>query len=220
MDKIKVFIVDDHALVRDGIISMLSNLKDIQVVGESADGFGAIEKVDDKNIDVIILDVIMPGINGIEAAKAIKKKHPALKILFLSMEVSEKNVSDALKAGGNGYLLKDSSKQVLVEAIRSLHEGNQYFSPSIAQMVFNNFIKRTSSEKVASEEDRQDLSEREKEVLTLICKGLNHKDIGEKLFISSRTVDTHRTNILKKLNLDTTAELVLYAVKKRLVVLD
>jgi DNA-binding NarL/FixJ family response regulator len=220
MNKIKVFIVDDHALVRDGIISMLNNVNDIQVVGEASEGYEALEKLHNKNVDVVIMDVIMPGISGIEVTKTIKQKYPNLKVLFLSMEVSEQHVTDAIKVGGNGYLLKDSRRTILLEAIREIQKNNQYFSNSISEMIFKNFLKRSTPSQSENELDAKELTAREIEILTFLCKGLSHKDIGEKLFISPRTVDTHRTNIIKKLQVNSTAELVIKAIKKKLVVLD
>lgn len=214
MEKIKVFVVDDHALIRDGIMYMLNNAADIQLVGEAAEGLEAIEKIEEKNIDIILMDIILPGMNGVEAAALIKKKRPDIKIIFLSMEVSENFVGEAIKIGASGYLPKDSRKSVLLDAIRVVHQGETYFPAAISEVVFKSFMQKASGVKKEVEVNDVKLSDREIEIVKLLAKGLNHKVIGEQLFISPRTVDAHRTNIMKKLNINSTAELVVYAIKK------
>lgn len=214
MEKIKVFVVDDHALVRDGIIFMLNNAPDIQIMGEAADGLEALEKIEDKVIDIILMDIVLPGMNGVETAAMIKKKRPEIKILFLSMEVNENFVADAIKVGASGYLPKDSRKGILLDAIRIVYKGETYFPSAISEVVFKSFMQKASGVKKEMEINDVKLSDREIEIVKLLAKGINHKAIGEQLFISPRTVDAHRTNIMKKLNLSSTAELVVYAIKK------
>lgn len=217
-DKIKILVVDDHSLVREGITSMLAGHDDFDVIGEGASGEEAITKVDEQPPDVLLMDINMPGLNGIETAKKIFEKHADLRVIILSMEVTQEYISEAIKAGVAGYLAKDTKKDILVEAIKKVHSGEQYFGEKISQVIFKGFYKQSKGEKIAS--NNKDLSKREVEVLRQIASGLSNRQIADKLFISIRTVDAHRNHIMQKLGLKTTAELVKYAIKERIIELE
>jgi DNA-binding NarL/FixJ family response regulator len=220
MEKIKVLIVDDHALVRDGINAMLLNQSDLQIVGEAANGEEAVSKAGSVNPDIILMDIMMPDMSGLEAARVIKDQSPGIKIIFLSMEVNEQFISEAINVGASGYLPKDSKRMVLIEAIHKVHEGGKYFSNTISEIVFEKFYQKSVQGKKTTPTVNSKISKREIEVITLIAAGLGNREIADKLFISVRTVDAHRNHILQKLNIHSTAELVKYAIKNNLVTLE
>ncbi|MDQ3394363.1 MAG: response regulator transcription factor [Bacteroidota bacterium] len=217
MEKIKVLIVDDHALVRDGLCAMFSNLSEITVVGEASSGNEALNKTEAYNPDIILMDIMMPGMNGIEATQIIKEDHPDVKVIFLSMEVTEAFISEAVQVGASGYLPKDSRKNVLIEAITKVAAGGRYFSSSISELVFEKFYENSLKGKKTNISSGIKISKREVEVLKLIASGMSNKDIAEKLFISGRTVDAHRNHIMQKLDIHSTADLVKYAIKNELI---
>ena len=221
MNKISILIVDDHALVRDGIIAMLKNEDDIQIIGEAVDGEEAVAKNNELNPDIIIMDIMMPKFNGLEAAKMIKAQHPGSKIIFLSMEVKEDFISEAIKSGASGYIPKDSNKVILINAIRSVYQGEKYFHSMVSELIFNQFYEKSiGNEKAKKTYSAGKISNREVEVLKLIASGFSNSQIAEKLFISVRTVDAHRNHIMQKLELNNTAELVKYAIKNDIIALD
>lgn len=221
MNKISILIVDDHALVRDGIIAMLKNEDDIHIIGEAVDGEEAVAKNNELNPDIIIMDIMMPKFNGLEAAKMIKAQHPNSKIIFLSMEVKEDFISEAIKAGASGYIPKDSNKVILINAIRSVFKGEKYFHSMVSELIFNQFYEKSiGNEKAKKTYSAGKISNREVEVLKLIASGFSNSQIAEKLFISVRTVDAHRNHIMQKLELNNTAELVKYAIKNDIIALD
>lgn len=218
MEKIKILIVDDHALVRDGLCAMLSGLPEFSVVGEASSGNEAINKTQTYDPDIILMDIMMPVMNGIEATQLIKEDHPNVKVIFLSMEVTEAFISEAVKVGASGYLLKDSRKNVLLEAIKKVADGGKYFSNSISELVFEKFYENSLKGKKTTLSNNK-ISKREIEVLKLIASGMSNKDIADKLFISGRTVDAHRNHIMQKLDIHSTADLVKYAIKNELITL-
>ena len=221
MSKISVVIVDDHALVRDGIAAMLKNEDNIQIIGEAVDGEEAVSKNNELMPDIIIMDIMMPKFNGLEAAKMIKVQHPDSKIIFLSMEVKEDFISEAIKAGASGYIPKDSNKVILINAIRAVYQGEKDFHSMVSELIFNQFYKKSvGNEKVKKNCSSGKISNREVEVLKLIASGFSNSRIAEKLFISVRTVDAHRNHIMQKLELNNTAELVKYAIKNDIIALD
>lgn len=217
-DSIKILVVDDHSLVREGITSLLGSDADFNVIGEAESGEEAIIKVSENVPDVLLMDINMPGLNGIETAKKIFEKHPDLRVIILSMEVTQEYISDAIKAGVAGYLAKDTKKDILIQAIKKVHAGEQFFGEKISEVIFKGFYKQSKGERVAS--NNKDLSKREVEVLQQIASGLSNRQIADKLFISIRTVDAHRNHIMQKLGLKTTAELVKYAIRERIIELE
>lgn len=212
MNKIKLLVSDDHDLVRDGIVSMLHNASDVQVVAEAEDGIEVIKKLNSMPVDVVLTDIMMPNMSGIELAREIKENHSDVKIILLSMEVTEEFIGEAIKIGVNGYLPKKTKKNELLEAIREVSSGGEYFPTSISQVVFKSFYSKKTMQKNAGKTPGK-LSDRELEVLKLVANGKTNKEISDELFISIRTVDAHKNNIMGKLQLKNTAELVKHAIK-------
>lgn len=215
MNKIKVFIVDDHSLVRDGISALLYKYDDIQIKGEASSGEMAIEKILDDRPDIVLMDINLTGISGIEVTKKLLIKIPDLKIIFLSMDVTAEFIEEGIKAGASGYLPKNCSRNVLLEAIRKVNAGEKYFDNSISEIVFEKFYKKSAPGESYKPSDK--LSKREEEVLRLIACGYTNQDVSDKLFISIRTVDTHKNNIMKKLNVKSLAQVVKYALQNEII---
>ena len=215
-DPIRVLVVDDHALFRRGLQMVLEQEPDIEVVGEASDGSEAVQTAADTLPDIVLMDVRMPKRSGIEACTAIHETVPSAKIIMLTISDEEADLYDAIKAGAMGYLLKEISIEEVAAAIRAVHGGQSLISPSMASKLLNEFasmIKRT--------DDRQQLptprlTDREMEVLKLVAKGLNNRDIAKQLFISENTVKNHIRNILEKLQLHSRMEAVVYAVREKL----
>ncbi|WP_109832469.1 response regulator transcription factor [Reichenbachiella versicolor] len=218
MSKINILVVDDHSLVREGIITMLSIYDEFNIIGDAESGEEALKKVDDNLPDVVLMDINMPGLNGIETAKKLIADYPDIKVIMLSMDVTQDHISEAIKAGVAGYLAKDTKKELLAEGIKKVMQGEQYFGEKVSQVIFKGFYKQSKGERAASE--NKDLSKREIEVLRQIATGLSNREIADKLFISIRTVDAHRNHIMQKLNLKSTAQLVKYAIKEKIIELD
>ena len=218
MPNIKILVVDDHSLVREGIVAMLSGVESFSIIGDAASGEEAISKVESLNPDVVLLDINMPGLNGIDTSKQLLANHEGLKIIILSMDVTQEFISEAIKAGVSGYLAKDTKKDILIEAIKKVVTGEQFFGDKVSEVIFKGFYKQSKGEKIAKQ--NKDLSKREVEVLKLIASGMSNRDIADKLFISIRTVDAHRNHIMQKLSLKSTAELVKYAIKEQIIELD
>ena len=218
MEKIKILVVDDHSLVRDGIVAMLESCADFEVIGEASDGEEAINKAYLMMPDLILMDIMLPGMNGVEAAKIIKSKLKEMKILFLSMEVSEEFLNEIIKIGAEGYVLKDIRKNELSGAVRMAISGSQYFSKGISDLVFRRYREINSGEAPAKQAAASvKLTEREIEVVKMLSLGLSKKEIADKLFISPRTIDAHRSNIMEKLDLKSTVDLVKYAIKQQII---
>ncbi len=206
---IKLLVVDDHKLVREGIIAMLRNNNRLEIVAEADNGRQALEFIQMHSVDIVLMDINMPEMDGIETTTAIGKNYPEVKVLGISMHKDEVNIIAMLKAGASGYILKNSDKHTLHKAIMQVHSGNTFFPPDVAEIVMNHHLQK-KRRTIPKEEV---LTNREKEVLYWIVEGLTNSEIAEKLFISKRTVDSHRNNLLEKLNAKNTAALVKYAVK-------
>lgn len=215
MARIKVLVADDHAIVREGVRMILGQEPDIEVVGEAGDGQQALDLVATVHPQVVIMDISMPGVGGIEATQRLKATHPEVQVLALTMHEDETYVFQLLRAGAAGYVLKRAAAQDLVQAVRAAARGEAFLYPSIARKVVEDYLKRVES---GEERERYDgLTTREKEILTLIAQGLSNQQIAEKLFISIKTVQTHRAHILEKLGLHDRTELVRYAIRKGLI---
>ncbi len=214
MDTIKVILVDDHQIIRDGIRALLSYTEGIEVVGECNTGLEAVEAAKREDSDVILMDINMPKLNGIDATKQIIKESPDTKILVLTVHDELAYISKMLQAGAKGYVLKTANKNELITAIKSIDKGEKYFSPEVTETMLSRFIDSHQSETDAQEKE---LTIREIEVLVLIASELTNAEIGEKLFISTRTVDAHRRSLLSKLGARNTAGLVAYAIKNKFV---
>lgn len=210
MAKIKVLIADDHEILRFGISTFLSSAESIKVVGEASSGEECIELFKEKQPDVCVLDISMPGKNGIETTKAIREIDPDVKVLILSMHIDKAILDQVLEAGINGYLLKDTEKTELLHGIESIAKGQQVFSDPIQKLITKSYLN-------GGRTPHDSLTSRELEVLQLIVEGYSSKLIADKLNISPRTVDTHRGNIMQKLNIPNAAGLVRYAMENDLV---
>ena len=216
MTRIKILIADDHKLIREGIQSMLSDVDDIEVVGMVSTGEEAINEARIHKPDVVLMDIVMPGMNGIEASRWIKENEETTRVIIVTMEISKDYVSAAIKSGVDGYLPKDIGKDVLVEAIRSVYGGERYFNDAIKMLIFNDFytVEKLRNPKKALPNQ---LTKREMEVLAFVASGKSNKEVAEALSISVKTVETHKSNILDKLGLRNIAELVKYAIKNKLI---
>jgi len=206
-ESIKLLIVDDHKVVRSGVKALIATESELEVIGEAADGREAVTKVKAGNPDVVLMDLVMPEMDGVEATKAITEDEQELKILILTSFSEEERIIQAIKAGASGYLIKDASPDELVEAIKNVYRGESTLDPKIAGTVLNSIQGETSN-------SAGELTEREREVLELVAEGLPNDDIAEKLYISERTVRSHVSNILSKLDLANRTQAALYAVRE------
>lgn len=211
-DKLKIFIVDDHEFFRNGLKMVINRLKYAKVTGEAANGKEFLEMLPKDEPDIVLMDIQMPLMNGIEATRAALDEYPDLKIVALTMFDDEEYVQRMIDAGAKGFLLKNITKDILDQALQAIQTGKNYYSPEL----FNFFTKKVVSEPKAEEEEVQ-LTRREKEVLQLICDGLTNKEIADRLFISERTVVGHKSNLLAKTNTKSSVGLLSYAIKHRLV---
>jgi two-component system response regulator NreC len=212
MQVIRIALADDHTVMRSGLRVLLQREAWFEVVGEASDGRQAVELVEREKPAVIVMDVAMPNLNGIEAARQITAKFPATAVIVLSMHSDESYVLRALKAGARGYLLKDSAEADLIQAIRTVHDGKSFFSPAISHMLVEDYVRQM--ERRGVEDTYELLTTREREILQLLAEGKSNKDVANLLNLSLYTVETHRGNILQKLNLHSVPELILYAVRK------
>ncbi len=212
--RIRVLLADDHAILRAGLRMMLNAQRDIEVIGEASDGRQAISEAQRLLPDVILMDISMPECNGIEATRQVKRLLPETRVLVLRMHAHEEYLFQMLRAGAAGYILKEAADTELITAIRVVSAGRFYLSPSAQSMMVGDYLQR-----VRSGEERDSysaLTEREREILKLVAEGHTNNQIAERLFISPKTVDTHRTHIMDKLNLHSRAELVKYAMRRGL----
>jgi DNA-binding NarL/FixJ family response regulator len=212
MKVIRMLLADDHTVMRKGLRLLLDSQPGFQVVAEAATGREAVSLAEQHAPDVIVMDIAMPLLNGIEAARQIAAKLPQAAIVFLSMHSDESYVLRALKAGARAYLLKDSAENDLLEAVRAVTEGKAYFSPAISKMLVEDYLRQMREQKV--EDSYELLTTREREIVQLLAEGKNNKEVANILNLSLYTVETHRSNIFQKLNLHSGAELILYAIRK------
>jgi DNA-binding NarL/FixJ family response regulator len=213
MKKIKLLLAEDQTIVREGIHSLLEKSVDFEVVGEAEDGREAIKKVEELAPDIVLMDIRMPGLNGIEATGQIKKHFPNVKVIILSMHTDEEYIFEALRAGASGYILKHAAHEELFSAIRAAYENNIFLSPSVSKKVveaYSQFNKGIIPEPSVLDK----LTQREREVLQLIAEGKSSKEISNLLFISTATVETHKSHLKEKLGLRKTADLIRFAYRK------
>ena len=215
-DQVRVLIVDDHALFRRGLQIVLEGEPDIEVVGEASDGHEALERAERTSPDVVLMDVRMPKRRGIEATRAIKEVLPSTKILMLTDSDEEADLYEAIKAGASGYLLKEISIEEVANAVRQVQAGQSLISPSMASKLLTEFAAMVKRRDERTQVPGPRLTDRELEVLKLVAKGMNNRDIGAELFISENTVKNHVRNILEKLQLHSRMEAVVYAVRAKL----
>jgi two-component system, NarL family, response regulator NreC len=215
MAKIRVLIADDHTLLRESLRSLMSTANDIEVVGEAEDGLDAINKTAQLQPDIILMDIAMPNVNGLQATRIIRKQNPSTKVLVLTMYETEQYILEMLRVGASGYTLKKAPASELISAIRSTFQGNAFLSPSITRKVIDKCLTQIKVEEQKKSDKR--LSTREIEVLTLIAEGKTNKEITTLLNISMNTVETHRLNLMKKLDIHDRTQLVLYAIREGLI---
>ena len=212
---IRIILADDHAVIRRGLRLVLEQQKDFEVVGEASDGRGAVNLAETARPDVAVLDITMPNLNGIEAAHQITARQIGVATIILSMHADESFVLRALKAGARAYCLKESAEGDLINAVRLVSEGKSFFSPIVSRMLVEDYVKQLQDKDV--EDSYELLTLREREILQLIAEGKSNKEVANMLNLSLYTVETHRSNILNKLNLHSVPELILYAVRKGVV---
>lgn len=215
MTKKRILVADDHDVVRKGLRYLLSQISDVEVVGEAVDGRQAAKLTDELRADLVIMDIGMPLLNGIDAAAQIVKRNPKVDVILLSMHSDEDYVLRALSAGVKGYLLKDTVEMDLTRAIETVRKGRHFFSPAITEVMLEDYMRQLRDKGL--QDSHNLLTEREKEVLQLIAEGKSNKEVATVLNLSPVTVETHRANLMQKLSLHSTAEIVLYAVRKKVV---
>ncbi len=215
MTPIRILLADDHKVMRAGLRLLLERQSGFKVVGEASDGRDVVEQAEASRPDVVVLDIAMPNLSGIEAAQRISAALPQTRIIILSMHSDESYVLRALKAGAKGYLLKDSAENDLIEAIRAVSQGKAFFSPEISNILVEDYVREMT--KRGAEDSYELLTPREREIMQMLAEGKSNKDIATLLNLSLYTVETHRRNLQDKLNLHSLAELILYAVRKGII---
>jgi DNA-binding NarL/FixJ family response regulator len=215
MSQIKVLLADDHGIVRKGLRFLLERQQGIEVVGEAADGRETVALAAALQPNVVIMDIGMPHLNGIDATEQIIRRDPRVGVIILSMHSDEGYIVRALGAGAKGYLLKESAEEDVVRAVSTVAQGRPFFSPRITQTLLEDYVRHLQQRGLQDSYDL--LTEREKEVLQLLAEGKSNKEVATILDLSVYTVETHRTNLMQKLNLHNTAEIVLYAVRKKII---
>lgn len=218
MKKVKLLVADDHKIFRQGIKKLLEEEPDLQVVGEAADGREAVKKATELKPDVILMDIAMANLNGLEATKQIKKVLPDVKVIMLTMHKNEEYVLHSFQVGASGYILKEGAVEELVTAIRSIHQDKSVLSPAISKTLIDAYLRKMETGKTETPFDL--LTDREREVLQLIAEGYTNREVAKSLFISVKTVEAHRAHIMQKLNIHEIARLVKYAIQKGLVDLN
>jgi two-component system, NarL family, response regulator NreC len=212
MSQIRIALADDHAVMRTGLRLVLERQADFTVIGEVSDGREAVALVQKEAPDVLVTDIDMPNLNGIEAARQVAAMAPQVAVVILSMHSDEAYVLRALKAGARGYLLKESAESDLIAAIRAVHAGKAFFSPAVSRMLVEDYVRQLQDREI--EDSYELLTTREREILQLIAEGKSNKEVAAILTLSLYTIETHRGNLMEKLGLHTVPELILYAVRK------
>ena len=209
---IRILLVEDHTMVRKGLRSLLENETGIEVVDEAGNGREAIQKVESLKPDIVVMDISMPTLNGLDATRQIKRQHPDMKILILTMHTAEEYVFEVLDAGASGYVVKQSAPNELVTAIHAVSRGETYLSPKVSGLVVQEILNGVRKKK---KEPR--LTEREREIVQLIAEGHSNREIADTLHISIKTVDTHRSNLMEKLDLHSIADITRYAIRNKII---
>jgi RNA polymerase sigma factor (sigma-70 family) len=215
VSKVRILIADDHGIVRKGLRLQLEQHENFEVVGEAADGREAVRAADELKPDVVIMDIAMPNLNGIQAATQLVKRNPHIGIIMLSMHSDESYLTRTLAAGAKGYLLKDTADVDLYRAVQVVAQGKPFFSPAIANTLLEDYMRQLQQRGLQDSYDL--LTDREKEIFQLLAEGKSNKEVATVLNLSTNTVETHRTRIMQKLDLHSSAEIVLYAVRKKII---
>ena len=214
MDKIRLVLADDHTILRDGIRALLEDQPDMLVVGEAEDGRQTVQLTQDLRPDIVLMDIGMPLLNGLEATRQIKRDHPDIQVLVLTMHENEEYIREVLAAGASGYVLKQAAASELVAAIRAVHRGEAVLSPAITRVVIQDYLRSEAAQPVTASNE---LTSREREVLQLIAEGHTSKEIAEMLYLSVKTVQAHRTSLMQKLDLHDRGDLIKYAIQKKII---
>jgi NarL family two-component system response regulator LiaR len=217
MDRINVLVVDDHVVVREGIKMVLGTDPELKVVGDAASGEDAVDAVKELHPDVVVMDIAMPGLSGFEATRLIREQNPDVKVLALTVHDSEAYVFQMLQAGAVGYVLKRASSADVIQAVKAAARGEAILHPSVAKMLISDYLTRVEH---GDESSYDTLSDREREILKLIAEGRTNKEIAQMLFLAVKTVQAHRANLMRKLNMHDRTELVKYAIRKGIIGLD
>lgn len=215
MNKVQILIADDHGIVRKGLRLQLEQSPDFQVVGEAADGREAVRMTEELKPDVVLMDIAMPNLNGIQATAQIVKRSPRTAVIILSMHSDESYLIRTLAAGAKGYLLKDTAEVDLYRAVQVVAQGKSFFSPTIANTLLEDYMRQLQQRGLQDSYDL--LTDREKEIFQLLAEGKSNKEVATTLNLSTSTVETHRTRLMQKLDLHSSAEIVLYAVRKKII---
>jgi DNA-binding NarL/FixJ family response regulator len=213
-ERIRILLADDHAVLREGIRSLLEDQPDMSVVGEAQDGREVVHLAGELKPDVVLMDIAMPLLNGLEATRQIKRDHPHVAVLVLTMHDNEEYVRQALSAGASGYVLKQAAASELVAAIRAVHRGEAVLSPAITRLVLEDYLHR---DRIKPSPAPDDLTPREREILQLVAEGYTSREIAEMLSLSVKTVQAHRTSLMQKLDLHDRGELIKYAIQKKII---
>jgi DNA-binding NarL/FixJ family response regulator len=213
---IQIIIADDHQLFREGLVNLLSQSDEIEIIAQAEDGKDAVDKTRKFNPDIVLMDIAMPVMNGVVATELLNNELPDVRVIALSMHSDKQYIKGMLEAGAYGYLFKNCTYDQLIEAVMTVHDGNKYLSDKITEVILDDYLGKESEK---SEID-PNLTSRESEVLELLAEGKSIREISETLFVSIKTIGTHKQNILDKLNLKTTTDLVKYAIKKGIIHLD
>ncbi len=217
MEKIKIILVDDHQIVRDGIKALLNDAEDIDIISEAASYNELREKLKLQNPDIIVMDISLPEISGLEITKMLSETYPHLKVLILSMYTGEDFIFNAIKAGAKGYLPKNTTRKEIIDAIHAVFNNNEYYSESISKVILKSYVQKAKSSDSLPERAEDKLSAREIEILKYFAGGMSNQEIADKLFISIRTVESHKNHIMQKLELKSTVDLIKYAIKNKIV---
>ena len=214
MNKIRVLLADDHTILRDGIHALLDDQADIEVIGEAQDGQATVKMTAQLLPDVVVMDIAMPLLNGLEATRQIQRDFPQVRVLILTMHENEEYIRQVLAAGALGYVLKDAAAHDLLGAIRAVYQGEAVLSPAITRLVIEDYLRWGD---IRPPDSTNGLTSREREVLQLIAEGYTNKEIAEILYLSIKTVQSHRTNLMSKLDLHDRGELIKYAIQKKII---
>ncbi len=217
MEKIKIILVDDHQIVRDGIKALLTDVEDIDVISEAASYNELKEKLKLQNPDIIVMDISLPEVSGLEITKQLSETHPNLKVMILSMYTAEDYIFNAIKSGAKGYLPKNTTRKEIIDAIRAIYNNNEYYSESISSVILKSYVQKAKTADNQPERMEDKLTIREIEILKHFASGLSNQEIADKLFISIRTVESHKNHIMQKLELKSTVDLIKIAIKNNIV---
>ena len=214
MNKIRLLLADDHTILRDGIRALLDDQADIEVIGEAEDGLSTVKMVAKLKPDVVIMDIAMPMLNGLEATRQIQRDYPQVRVLILTMHENEEYIRQVLAAGALGYVLKDAAAHDLLGAIRAVYRGEAVLSPAITRLVIEDYLRWGD---IRPADISNGLTPREREILQLIAEGYTNKEIAEILSLSVKTIQSHRSNLMSKLDLHDRGELIKYAIQKKII---